>query len=417
MTSAAAQQSSLLVRATTLAPGMTGLRQPGVNRRNVSVTRWRDLAGWSCVGSRKGFCDIIRSQSDRTAYSAVVSKSRGDTPQEFSTGPGIVREGVSVTDAAVKTQTANRPIALFVLGMGRSGTSALTRVLSLCGGTLPTALAGANSANPRGYWEPRKAIHLNAAILRRHGSANYDPSLRLEEEGAFTAEAEASYIAKIRAYLTTLPAVPLVVIKDLQIAALSGIWFEATRQAGFDIAIVHAVRHPNEVIASSSVAARVTPELASALWLKTNLLAEKHTRGLPRVFVEYPNLLDDWRREVKRISAALPIDLTNRDESAIDEFLTNDLHRQRHCSSVTETFGTDWISTVYEALSAAARDEPLDETALDGVFNAYKASAHGFSTAFEDYRGLRKRVGLMPTGLKLINEALAIAHLRRGPWA
>ena len=35
---------------------------------------------------------------------------------------------------------------------------------------------------------------------------------------------------------------------------------------------------------------------------------------------------------------------------------------------MTEPFGADWISAVYEALRAAARDEPLDESALDRVF-------------------------------------------------
>ena len=40
---------------------------------------------------------------------------------------------------------ATRPVALFVLGLGRSGTSALTRVLSLCGAALPAGLLGATS--------------------------------------------------------------------------------------------------------------------------------------------------------------------------------------------------------------------------------------------------------------------------------
>ncbi len=57
------------------------------------------------------------------------------------------------------------------------------------------------------------------------------------------------------------------------------------------------------------------------MWLKYNLLAERNTRALPRVFVDYANLLEDWRREVKRISAALAIDLSTRNESAIEQFL------------------------------------------------------------------------------------------------
>ncbi len=321
---------------------------------------------------------------------------------------------------AGQSGTAARPVALFVMGMPRSGTSALARVLALCGATLPAGMKGADSANPRGYWEPRKALHLNEAILRRNGSAGFDPSLRLQEEGGFDAEGKAACIAEIGAFLATLPAAPVVLIKEPRITLLSGVWFEAARLAGLDIAVVIAVRHPQEVIASGVAAVRASPELSSALWLKYNLLAERHTRGLPRVFVEYANLLDNWRREIKRISTALPIDLNTRDEGAIEEFLTPDLRRQRHCGPVTDRFGTDWMSAVYEALGAAARDEPWDQSALDRVFEAYRASEHDFRTAFEncrDYSNSRLVRLLPPSILKLNYEILAMAHRRSGTWA
>ena len=319
---------------------------------------------------------------------------------------------------AAQSGTAARPVALFVLGMYRSGTSALTRVLSLCGGTLPAALMGAMPGNPLGLWEPRAANYLNEAILRRHGSTMFDPTLRLQAEGAFNAKENAACIAEIRALLTTLPAAPLVVIKDPRITVLSGVWFEAARLAGFDVMAVIAVRHPQEVIASVAARSGASPELSSALWLKYALLAERHTRALPRVFVEYANFLDDWRREIKRISAALAIDLNTRDEGAIEEFLKPDLHRQRHCGPVTEPFGTDWISAVYEALRAAARDEPWDQSALDRVFEAYRASEHGFRTVFQDFRRFHKLNRLIrPSIMKLNYEVVALAHRRSGTWA
>jgi len=291
---------------------------------------------------------------------------------------------VLVTTA--QTGAAAHPVALFVLGMHRSGTSALTRALSLCGGALPTELFGPDAGNPRGYWESRAAVDLNDAILRRHGRTWYDPSLRLQEEGAFNADEKAACIAEIGEFLTTLPAAPLVIIKDPRITLLSGMWFEAARLAGFDIAAVIAVRHPQEVIASLAKRSPASPEHLSALWLKYSLLTERHTRALPRVFVEYANLLDNWRQEITRISTALPIDLDTRDEGAIDEFLQQDLHRQRHRGPVTEPFGTDWISVVYETQCAAAREEPWDTSLLDRVFDAYRAGEHDFQTAFEDCR-------------------------------
>ncbi|MFZ0832157.1 MAG: sulfotransferase family protein, partial [Mycobacterium sp.] len=277
---------------------------------------------------------------------------------------------------------------MFVLGVGRSGSSALTRVLSLCGGTLPAGMRRADWNNPRGYWEPRATLSLNEAILRRQGSAGFDFSLRLLEEGAFDADEKAACIAKMGAFLNRLPVAPLVVIKDSYITNLSGMWFEAARVTGLDVTAVITVRHPHEVIASQAAAGPMSPELTSAVWLKYALLAERHTRGLPRVFVSYANLLHDWRRELTRISKTLAIDLHPRDKPAIEEFLTPELRHQRHSGPVTERFGADWLPAVYEAMHAAARDEPWDESVLDRVFEEYRVAEDDFRTAFENYHAL-----------------------------
>lgn len=325
-----------------------------------------------------------------------------------------------MTVPATRSQgNTDRPVALFVLGMPRSGTSALTRVLSLSGATLPAGMLGADSGNPRGYWEPRKVLRLNNSILLRHGSGAFDPSLRLQEEDALNDNEKAACIADIRAYLTTLPAAPVVIIKDLQITALSEVWFEATRQAGFDIAVVIAVRHPEEVGASLAKLMRARPELASALWLKYNLLAERHTRGMPRVFVEYTNLLNDWHLELKRISATLGIDLSAPDEAAIGEFLKPDLRRQRHSGPVPELCGADWMSTAYEAMHAEARDEPLDESALDRVFYEYRSTERDLRTAFEDFRHHSNNMFVRISRPFVWNlmEMMALVNRRRGSWA
>lgn len=328
-----------------------------------------------------------------------------------------------MSSTAQREMTA-RPILLFVIGFGRSGTSALTRVLSLCGAALPKGLLGATGSNPRGYWEPRAAIYLNERILRRQGSDGYDVSLRLPEEAELDADAEAACIAKIRAYLGTLPTAPLVVIKEPKMTALTHLWFEAARQAGFDPAAVIAIRHPAEAIASlekrsgRQLYVEASPELMSALWLRYTLLAERGSRGMPRVFVEYSNLLESWRREVKRISTAVAVDLDTGDENAIDEFLTSDLRHHRHRGPVAEPFGTDWVSVVYETLSAASRDQPWDEAELDRVFEAYRASERGFRAVFTDVHRYHNLTRMMPLPLvKLGLSTLALVHRRKETWA
>lgn len=270
--------------------------------------------------------------------------------------------------------------------MGRSGTSALARTLSLCGGALPATLLGADDGNPKGYWEPQNALHFNDEFLRRHGSTWFDPTLRLQTEVVVESAERDAYLDRIKAFLRGLPRAALHVIKEPRITALSDFWFDAARRAGFFPAAVVPVRHPQEVSASLAARYGMSPELATALWLKYNLLAERHSRGLPRVFIEYSNFLRDWRAEVARIEAALAIDLATRDEAAIDDFLSPDLRRQRHDARIAEVFGNQWISRVHAILSAAARDEPPDTGALDEVFDSYRACEHALRVTLDEFR-------------------------------
>lgn len=321
-------------------------------------------------------------------------------------------------EGARQVTSAHRRVALFVLGPQRSGTSALTRVLSLSGGVLPAGMLGADAGNPRGYWEPRKAIAINETILHRHHTAWFDPSLCSMDVDAFGAEERAACVGQIGGYLTKLPAAPVLVIKEPRITTLSPLWFDAARRAGFEVGVVVAVRHPMEVISSVAATWQVSRELSAALWLKYSLLAERYTRGLPRVFVDYTDFLDNWRREVKRIATTLDIDLNTQQEDAIEEFLTDDLRRQRHSGRV-EGFGADWMSTVHYKLSEAAHDEPLDTAALDRIFESYRA-INELCTAFQDFRDLSKKPLyrlLRPSIAIPMMELVAMAHGRRGTWA
>lgn len=309
------------------------------------------------------------------------------------------------------------PTILFVFGMARSGTSALTRVLSLCGAALPAGMLGADKTNERGYWEPRESIYLNRKILQRQGSAWWKTSI-LEVETLDPDDYRAA-LTSINRYMAQLPVAPLVVIKDPHIVFLADLWFDAARQAGFNVATVIAVRHPSEVIGSLEAIATLTPEHASVLWLKASLLAERKTRSVPRVFVDYGRVLDDWRREVKRISVDLSVELDCGDEQAVDTFLTPEL-RHYQSASITDRFGAKWISSVYGILSTAAHDGPINTPALDRILDEYLASERDFRAVFEAERRYSDKAMtrvLGPTVLKWIMDVRAMAHRHRGTWA
>jgi len=262
----------------------------------------------------------------------------------------------------------------------------LARVLSLCGCALPPSLKDANAANPSGYWEPTEALKLNDAFLFRHGATYFDPTLRLQGEVSFAPEERAAFIARIRTFLNECPDVPRLVIKDPRIVALFEFWRQAAREADIQVKVIIPIRHPQEVVASLGAWVKSPPELWSALWLKYNLLSERDSRDLPRVFVEYSSLLSDWRGQVARMERALGVDLPCADGAAVDAFVNRDLHRARDSGAVAEPFGYSWLGETYTILTQAARDQPLDEKALDETLRLYRACERSFRVALDDSR-------------------------------
>src|SRR5262245_64476851 len=64
--------------------------------------------------------------------------------------------------------------ALVVAGMHRSGTSALTRVLSLLGCDLPKTLMAGAASNETGHWESQAVADFNDELLESAGSSWHD---------------------------------------------------------------------------------------------------------------------------------------------------------------------------------------------------------------------------------------------------
>jgi hypothetical protein len=245
---------------------------------------------------------------------------------------------------------------------------------------------GPDEGNPKGRFEPMEAVHFNDAFLYRQGATWWEPTLRLQGEIAFDDQEREVFTEQIRDFLEACPKEPLLVIKENRVVTLSDFWFEAARRAGFAVKIVIPVRHPEAVAASWATRAGLSYELSSALWIKYNLLAERQSRHFPRVFVEYSELLNDWRKQTTRVAEALSIEWSGPDEAAINAFLTQDLYRNRHSGTPAELFGQPWTGQIYTALSAACHDAPLDFHTMDEIFWAFSACERTFRIAFDEFR-------------------------------
>lgn len=287
-----------------------------------------------------------------------------------------------------------RKEVVFILGMSRTGTSAMTRVLSLCGLDLPDDLVEPNYANPTGFWEPIGAVILNETFLRDHGSSWCDPAMPPLNEKIQNVDEAETFIDKIGSLLCASPGERPLVIKDPRIASLAPFWFEAAKRSGLVAKVIISIRHPFEVASSLAKRDGAAVELSDALWLKASFLAERQSRNFQRVITEYVDLLSDWRTQITRIEKALDIDLSHRDEEAIDAFLDPALYTQRTVARPPAARMLPWLLPTYEHLLGCAHEIPMEFDAMDKSYTEFVDCADVFVKAEDDALRIGNTLGI-----------------------
>jgi hypothetical protein len=185
------------------------------------------------------------------------------------------------------------PIAVLVLGMHRSGTSALTRFIGQLGATLPNdPLGGQGSAgdNPAGFWESLRVIGQNETLLHAAGSTWFDTApLRLDRLDPAQQDAHRNGLAE--ALFASFEGADCFVVKEPRICRMVPFYREVLAGLGVEPRAVLMLRDPGEVAASLAARNQISAGYAGLLWAQHLIEAERHTRDLPRVVLAYDDLL------------------------------------------------------------------------------------------------------------------------------
>lgn len=196
---------------------------------------------------------------------------------------------------------------IVVLGMHRSGTSALTGALSLLGIHPGERLIPAiESVNPKGFWEHAEIVSIHNQLLAAFNSS------WLGDEPLPDQWWESPTVAPYRDRIVSIlqrdfsnRAVWL--IKDPRMCHLLPLWRDIFHELNCQPMFVIALRPPSEVAHSLRKRDNIIEAESCLLWLSHMLEAEYQTRGQRRIFVSYERLLSDWRSIVTDIGQALAI--------------------------------------------------------------------------------------------------------------
>jgi hypothetical protein len=285
--------------------------------------------------------------------------------------------------------------AVLILGMHRSGTSALTRVVNLLGGVAPKDLF-----SPNEYWESR---HLHAAdefLLASVGSCWHDYQ-RLDPDWMETEAKRQGHRERIKdAISQAFGDAPLFVLKEPRICRFVPLILSILDELNVRPVAFLPVRNPLEVTSSLRERDGLTQPKSLLLWLRHVLEAEYYSRAIPRYFLNYEDLLLDWRtclgHAAKSTGLAWPR-WSSESEQAIDQFLTAELRRQRASVEQLKAHPEvgSWMKDTYAIISSLAEsgEDRLDLDRLDLIRGKFDEACAVMGPALKEEEALVAKTG------------------------
>lgn len=285
---------------------------------------------------------------------------------------------------SARTPRSNKQ-GILVLGMHRSGTSALTRVLNLLGCALPANLIGPGDGNVLGHWEAIDAVTLNDEILASAGSSWEDWGPLNEDWNHSGLRPE--MLQRITALVEKHAELgPLFAVKDPRICRIADLWLEGMDAAGIEPLVVLMVRNPAEVIRSLESRDLMAPSYGQLLWLRHVLDAESASRGRKRVVCRYDQLMDNWHGTITEIRSGLGVSLprnSRKTHAEIEAFLSRE--QQHQSVELKAALDDPWLSEwVRRTLAIMVRwseqgEIPDDFVELDAIRREFDNSYAAFA--------------------------------------
>ena len=277
-----------------------------------------------------------------------------------------------------------------VLGMHRSGTSAIAGAIHALGAGLGGALVPAADDNPRGYFEHAATVEINETLLIDLDSGWDDPA-PFAEGWLDTPAADAARRA-IRALLARdFSGEGWWVLKDPRLCRLLPIWLPLLMEAGFHVDAVIAWRSPSGVVASLVKRDRMAPAEALHLLLEHLLDMVRDSGGLRQFVIDYDACMQQPEATLRAAAGALgwPVSSDATYATAAAQF---DDEQRHHRPDPVGGLGAVPLGLVEDATALAVNPGRSDaRMRLEAVRDAWRVASSGATVQGARWALLRER--------------------------
>ena len=228
--------------------------------------------------------------------------------------------------------------AVCVVGMHRSGTSAVARGVSALSVDLGDNFFDLQPDNPTGYWEDKTIVGINQRVLEEL-KLKWDDAAPIARDRFMHHRIRLLRLKAVRYFNEHFTARPLWGFKDPRTIRLLPFWVDALHDCSAEDAYVVAIRHPLSVAASLFRRQEITREKAERLWLAHNVPFLHELRGKPLAVVDYDLLMQEPRAQLERIARKIGLRPEDGNSPAIEHFAGEFLdERLRHTAFAPDDF-------------------------------------------------------------------------------
>ena len=224
--------------------------------------------------------------------------------------------------------------SICVLGMHRSGTSAVSRAINLLGvyiGEETRLIPPDEDINPKGYWEHQQINSIHEEILNAL-SRSWNDIYPMQEKWWEHKEINQYREQIIDLLKEEFSDKPLWGWKEPRTCLMIPLWNEIAAQLNIDINYLIVIRNPIDVANSLNKRDGLSLYESILLWQLYTLSALEYTKGYKRTVIQYDKLLTDWRSCLVKISDTFDIAWPENESSLkeeMDGFLDINLRHSR----------------------------------------------------------------------------------------
>ncbi|MEI7028258.1 glycosyltransferase [Paenibacillus sp. y28] len=275
-----------------------------------------------------------------------------------------------------------------VLGMHRSGTSAITRGINLLGAYIGEdyQLLPPNDENMEGFWEHSEIVKVHDEILQVL-SSSWNTRLSLPDGWQKDEKIQPLKRALINIVKQDFYKHDLWVWKDPRTCLLLPIWIDILEELNIEPSFVLVIRNPLNVAKSLEKRNGMILEEGLANWALHTLNSLIFTKDYRRTIVHYDEYVEDWYTNLRHISKMIDLPWPEDEKFIIktmNDFIRPELrHNKINNISLNKNQAPEFINEIYEYCLKCLKDEEFfqanqDEERIRTILTYYNQFSNVF---------------------------------------